>query len=256
MRVLPSPIRAFSIAAALLFTCPAGRAETPAELIAKGEVYDLKFEPGEALKYYLPAEKAEPGNVDLLLRIARQYRHLMQDSSKPDEKLKLGGIGKAYAERAVKLAPNDSEAHLSIAICDAKLVPILGNKERLEASRRMKTEVDKAIALDPRKDLAWHILGCWHQRLADIGIVMRAMAKITYGSVPPATNDEAVKCFQQAIKLNPDRLIHYIELGRTYAQMGHEEDARRYIQKGLSMPNVGKDDSEIKKRGRETMGKL
>ena len=71
-----------------------------------------------------------------------------------------------------------------------------------------------------------------------------------------ATNDEAVKCFQQAIKLNPDRLIHYIELGRTYAQMGQEEDARRFIQKGLSMPNVGKDDSEIKRRGRETMGKL
>ncbi len=244
------------VATALLLTCRTSRAGCAADLIASGDVFDLKFQPAEALKLYLPAEKLEPTNVDLILKIARQYRHLMQDATKPEEKMKLGAIGMSYAVRAVKLAPNESEAHLSVAISDAKMVPILGNKQRLETSRHLKTEVDKAIALDPGKDLAWYILGCWHQRLADIGVVMRTMAKLTYGSVPPATNDEAVKCFQKAIKLNPDRLMHYIELGRTYAQMGQTEDARRYIKKGLSMPDVGKDDPEAKQRGRETMAKL
>jgi hypothetical protein len=29
-----------------------------------------------------------------------------------------------------------------------------------------------------------------------------------------------VLCFQKAIEINPNRLMHYIELGQTYAQMG------------------------------------
>ena len=40
---------------------------------------------------------------------------------------------------------------------------------------------------------------------------------------------EAVSCFQKAIEINPNRLMHYIELGQTYAQMGNIADARRLI---------------------------
>ena len=232
-----------------------GKGETD-ELIKQGEVFDSKFEPEKALEFSLPAEKLEPENVDLLLRIARQYRHLMQDASKTDDKMKCGELAKQYAARAIKLAPNESETHLSMAICHAKMVPILGTKERLEASKELKSEVDKALALDPKKDQAWHILGCWHQRLADIGTVKRAIASIVYGGLPDATNEESVKCLQKAIDLNPDNLIHYIELGRTYAQMGKNEDAKKLIEKGLAMPDKAKDDPEVKKMGRETLGKL
>jgi hypothetical protein len=49
-----------------------------------------------------------------------------------------------------------------------------------------------------------------------------------------------------AIEINPNRLMHYIELGQTYAQMGKIADTRRLIAKGLAMPDVEKDDPEIK----------
>lgn len=251
-------VNAFVLLVSLLLPCAASLGGAADELIKQGDVYDQKFQPAEALKFYLPAEKLEPDRVSLLLRIARQYRHLMQDATKPEEKLRLGGIAQGYAEHAVRLAPNESEAYLSVAIGHAKMVEFLGNKERLEASRQLKTAVDKAIALDPNQDLAWFILGCWYQRLADLGLIKRTIAVMVYGGgpLPPATNQDAVKCFQKAIELNPDRLIHYIELGRTYAQMGRTEDARRFIEKGLAMPDVGKDDPAIKERGRATLAKL
>lgn len=227
-----------------------------AELVSQGDTHDVQFQPAEALSFYLPAEKMEPDNVPLLLRIARQYRHLMQDSEDLSEKLKLGGKAKDFAERAVKLAPENSEAHLSVAITHAKMVPILGTKERLEGSRHIKSSVDKALALDPREDKAWHILGCWHQRLAEIGSIKRALAAVVYGGVPEASNEESVKCLKKAIELNPESLIHYIELGRTYAQMGQTAEARKFIEKGLAMPDVGKDDPEMKRMGRETLKNL
>ena len=116
--------------------------------------------------------------------------------------------------------------------------------------------IDKSIALDSTKDQAWHILGCWHQRLADIGALKRAIAMVVYGGLPAATNEESVKCLQKAIALNPDSPMHYIELGRTYAQMGQTAEACKFIEKGLAMPDVAKDDPEMKRMGRETLEKL
>jgi tetratricopeptide (TPR) repeat protein len=249
-------VNALVLVLSLLLPWGACVGQTVDELVKQGDVFDQKYEPDEALDFYLPAEKQEPDNVSLLLRIARQYRHLMQDAARVSEKLKLGAIAKGYAERAVALAPNEAEAHLSVAISHAKMVPILGTKERLEASKKVKASVDKSIALDPKRDQAWHILGCWHQRLADIGALKRAIAMVVYGGLPAATNEESVKCLQKAIALNPDSPMHHIELGRTYAQMGQTAEARKAIEKGLALPDMAKDDPEMKKMGRETLEKL
>jgi tetratricopeptide (TPR) repeat protein len=219
----------------------------------QGDVHDEKLEPKEALGFYLEAEKIEPENVQLLLSIARQYRHWAADAGTLAEKMKLSQTGKDYAKRAQALAPGDAETHLSVAISHAKMVPILDNKEKVEASREVRAAVDKSIELDPKKDLAWHVLGGWHQRLAELGTVKRALAKMLYGEMPPASNEEAVKCFEKAIELNPKRSIHHIELGRSYAQMGKSEEAKKCIEKGLEMPDSGKDDQEVKQRGRETL---
>ena len=152
--------------------------------------------------------------------------------------------------------PNDSEAQLSPAISYGKMVSLQGIKEQTEAARRIKDAADKAIRLDPHNDLAWHVLGRWNRVLADINVMKRALASRIYGELPAGSNAEAVLCFQKAIEINPNRLMHYIELGQTYAQMGKTADARRLIAKGLAMPDLEKDDPEIKRRGRETLAKL
>ncbi len=226
-----------------------------AELVKQGDVYDAQFKPEAALQYYLPAEKLEPDNAALLVKIARQHVYRMADQTAKADQLKTGRTALAYAERAVKLAPNECDSHLALAICVGKLTPLLGNKESVEASRRIKAAAETAVKLNPRNDYAWHLLGRWHQELEQIGGVTRAVALIVYGGLPAASSEEAVKCFQKAIALNPERLIHHIELGRTYAQMGRMPEARQSIEKGLAMPNRDKDDPETKERGRKTLSK-
>ena len=250
------PFSASFASAALLMFCTMGRAESPNDLIARGDVLDARLQAAEALQFYLPAEKLQPKNVRLLVRIARQYRHLLADATTGEEKLRLGSIALEYAQRAAALAPNDSEAQLSIAISYGKMLPFMGTKDQIEASRRIKDTVDKAIKLDPRNDLAWHVLGRWHRVLSDVNMLKRALASVVYGKLPQTTTQEAVKCFEKAIQINPTRLMHYIELGRACAQMGQTVEAQRLIEKGLAMPNVEKDDPETKRRGRETLATL
>lgn len=251
--VSPLP-RAFALS--FLLGATALAQDPLSERIRQGDAFDQQLQAQKALECYLPVEKAEPQNLHVLLGIARQYRHLSADAAGEAEKMRLAKLGQVYAMRAVAIKPDDAEAHLSVAISYAKMVPLLGNKEKMEASRRLKIAVDKALALNPELDLAWHVLGSWNQRLADLGTVKRALARVVYGALPEASNEEAVRCFRKAIALNPDRLIHHIELGRTYAQMGRDDDARRCLNQGLAMPNVGKDDAEVKQRGRETLAGL
>lgn len=233
-----------------------GLAEDPATLIARGDEHDRRFEADQALRHYLPAEKLRPNDPALLVKIARQYVYRMAGLSSTADKIASGKTALEYAERAVQADPRNSDAHLSIAICLGKITQLQGNKEKVEASKRIKDAAERAVALNPRNDYAWHLLGRWHQALAGMTTLTRGLARVVYGSLPPASNDEAVRCFQKAIALNPDRLIHHIELGRTYAQMGRKEDARAALNKGLAMPNREMDDPETKERGRAALAKL
>lgn len=242
----------------VLFAAPALGALKPAaqELIAKGDVHYDKLQAAEALRYYLPAEKLEPDNARLLVRIAREYRHLMSDAKKKDEKLQLGRTALNYAQRAATLAPNDPQTHLAVAISHGKLLPLLGSKEQVANSRTIKTATDRVLALDPENDIAWQVLGRWYFNLAEIGAVKRALAQLVYGTLPPATFEDAVRCYEKAIKLNPRRPMHHIELGRAYAKLGRDDDARKALTKGLALPNTEKDDDETKQRGRELLAEL
>lgn len=245
------------VAAACLDAAGVGTDPVAAELIQKGDIFYGRLQPAEALKCYLPAEKLDPTNARLLVRIARQYRHLMSDASSRDEKFRLGTAAVDYSKRAVALAPNDAEAHLALAISLGKVLPLQGSKEQVANTRLIRKEADRVLVLDPRNDLAWHVLGRWYLNLADVSTFKRALAQVTVGKLPSATYEEAEQSFLKAIELNPNRLMHYIELGRTYAQMGgHDAEARKNVTKGLAMPNTEKDDPETKETGRQILKKL
>jgi len=231
-------------------------ANDAATLIRQGDVFDSQFKPDAALEKYLPAEKLDAVNAALLVKIARQYVYRMDGLPTKAAKLESGRTALAYAERAVKLAPGECDPHLSVAIVWGKLTPLLGVKEKMEASRLIKAAANTAVKLNPRDDYAWHMLGRWHQAMAGMSGLTKGIAELVYGSLPAASNEEAVKCFEKAITNNPNRLLHHIELGRTYAQMGKTAEAKAAISKGLAMPNKEQDDTETKRRGRETLKEL
>ena len=226
------------------------------ELMKSGDVHDANNQFDEALKYYLPAEKIEPTNADLLVKISRQYALQMNDLPKDSDKIASVRKALTYAERAVASEPTRCDSHLAVAICLGRLIPYLGAREKVETSRKIKTAAETAVKLDPENDYAWHLLGRWHQALANIGGATRLLAGIIYDGLPAASNEQAVDAFKKAIALNSKRLVHFIELGRTYEMMGRKDEAKRNLEIGLSMPNKEKDDPETKMRGRASLREI
>ena len=79
---------------------------------------------------------------------------------------------------------------------------------------------------------------------------------LVHGNIPESTYENAATCFRKAIELNPQRLMHHIELGCTYCEMGKAAEAKKLIKKGLSMRETEKDDPETKRRGRKVLGSI
>ncbi len=258
-RMIMKPLlfsKSLALALAILLPWSTGFGATARELIKEGDTYDQKFNPTKALEYYLPAEQLDQNNTELLLRIARQFRHLSADTDSSKEKLRYAQLGLDYAKRAVTVSPQSSEANLSVAISYAKSAELYGNKEKIAASRQIKAFAERAVALDPRNDLAWYTLGRWHQKVAEISGFKRRVSSIAYGKLPDASNEESIECFRKAIDLSPGRSVYHVDMGITLAAMNNQKDARKFIEKGLSLPSIGKDDGSTKWRGKETLKAL
>ena len=180
----------------------------------------------------------------------------MPDTPSKSAKLALGQKALAYAQRAVTTDPQNATAHLALAICYGRLASLVDNKTKLSYSKLLKSHAEKSIALNPSDDYAYHVLGAWHYEMASLNPILLGLAKIIYGNLPPASYDDATRNFQKAIQLNPQRVAHHVELGRTYAALNQTALAKAELKKGLALPNSEKDDPGSKERANLTLRQL
>ena len=242
----------------LALVCHAAFAANPQaeQLIMQGDAQVKALHATEALALFEQAAKADPNDVEILLRISQQCSNLIAQAKTPAEAQAYAKRSLEEAQKAVALAPANAKAHLALAVAYGRLTDFEDNRTKVEFSRYIKNETDKTLELDPKEDFAWHVLGRWTYNMADISGIKRTLAEAIYGKMPTAKFEEAARCFEKAIALNPSRPMHYIELGRTYADMGRTAEARKVILKGLAMPPTEKDDPETKDRGRQILASL
>jgi tetratricopeptide (TPR) repeat protein len=231
-------------------------AEDPrvATLLKQGDAEERAGHTRAALNYFRVAEAIEPRNVSVLWRISKQYSDLI-DTTKPEEAAEqVAKKAFDYAQRAVEIDPKVAKAHLNLAIAYGKMTDFVGNKEKLEYSKFIKQEAVKSIELDATDDFAWHVLGRWHSGVANVSGALKLLAKLVYGGMPPASNDEAVRCLKKATELAPQRIVHHAELARAYQLMGGKKElADKEWKLVLALPAADKEDESDQADAREAL---
>lgn len=227
-----------------------------ADLIKRGDTLDKQLKTSDALAQYMAADRLQPNDAEILYRIAKQHGLSMADFSSKAEKLAAAQRALDFSKRAVAADPKNAKARLSLAISYGRIAPFLDNKTKIAYSKLVKDEADRALALDASDDLTHHVLGVWNYELANLNALLKAIAQVVYGKLPPASNDEAVKFLKKAADLAPQNVAHQIELGRAYAAAGRTDLARASLSKGLLLPGREKDDEETKERGRAALKRL
>jgi tetratricopeptide (TPR) repeat protein len=214
---------------------------------------DSRHETSDAIAALEAAIQLDPASVPSLILLSKQYSDLVDDE-KSDAKRLAARASLDAAQRAVKLAPDNAQCHLSLSIAYGKLTDYVGNKTKVDYSKLIHDEALKAAALNPRDDFAWHVLGRWNYSVTNVNLVLRALCKIAYGGLPVASNEASAQNYLRAIEIAPWRIIHHQELARTYAAMDCTELARKQWQTVLDLPAVDKSDDRAKAEARKALG--
>lgn len=228
---------------------------TPEALIAEGDSAFDAFDNQAALEFYTQALQQDSTNCEALWKTSRAYTDL-GEVLKDDEQKAYYQKADAYADKAIAACPDNSNAHLFKSVAIGRVALISGKKQQVQLSAVVKAEAEKALELDPNSDIAHHVLGRWHRKVANLGGIQKMFAKILYGGLPDASNEKAVEEFQKAIKLNPGFINHHLELALTYEEMKEWEKAKAEYEAVLSLPKTNADDDEHKAVAQEHLEKV
>jgi tetratricopeptide (TPR) repeat protein len=191
----------------------------------------------EAIAILKDLEKADPNNVEILYRISRVDSDLVDDL--PDDAKKKGYSSAlesmAYAKRALEADPQSSEAHLAAAIAYGVMTDFVDDRTKIEYSKFIKAEAERAIDLDPKNDYAYLVLARWNFEMTQLNPILKALAELLYGQMPPASQEKALEDFQKAIEIAPNRMIHHFCYGEALAKLGRKGQARAEYQKVLRL---------------------
>ena len=180
----------------------------------------------------------------------------MYDSSSAGIQQQLAKQALACALRAVRADVKSATAHLCVAVCYAKNFPFCDNETKVRWSRAMKMECETAIALDPKQDVGYYLLGRWYFGTANMGFFAKGVVKVIYGGLPQASNEDALRNFKQAIALAPDRIIHHRELAKVYEATGDTKLERAELETCARLKPVDRDDADAQKEAAGRMKNL
>jgi tetratricopeptide (TPR) repeat protein len=205
----------------------------------------------------LEALRVSPGRFTVLHRLARTESMLAEDAS-GEEGRQLVAAAVEHAREAVKIAPDSAAGHLELAVALGRQALKEGPKTQLSLSREIKSEVDRTLALDPAQSRAWHVLALWNRKLASLNFLERTVAKTVLGGVPRgASMENAVADMQKAIELEPAYVNHRLEQGRTFMQLKRTSDARRELERAVTLPVTGSPlDPKYQAEARELLSRL
>lgn len=233
---------------------PAPNPET-GPLIARGDAEVKARHVPEALALFQQAEKADPNDVGIPLRISQQESELISSARTPVEAEAYAKRSLAEAQRAAALEPGNSKAHLALAVAYGRLTDFEDNRTKVADSRHVKAEAEKALELNPNEDVAYHVLGRWNYAVATLNPMLKMMARFIYGGMPEASLEEAARDYQKAIELAPARIIHHHELARVYSALGKTDLARQEWDKELTLKPEDHEGEEDQRKAREELGR-
>jgi tetratricopeptide (TPR) repeat protein len=221
---------------ALALAPRAATAKTVDEWVAEGDQHYAQAHLPEAARAYAGAIQVAPGSFVALCRAARAESEL-GELQKSDEQRHTRASAVEHARAAIKAAPDSAAGHVWLAVALGRQALSEGPRTKLALSREIKSEADRALAIDPNIGRAWHVLAIWNVKLASLSVFDRIAANAVLGGVPKgASNDNAETAFRKAIALEPGYVNHHLEYGRMLRDLHRDADARHELEKAVSLP--------------------
>lgn len=216
--------------------------------VAANEAHDLKT----ALQHFQAALDQDTSNYEANWRGALTLLTLGEQipaAGKSPERDSLYAQAEHYASRAVASDPAGADGHFALAASVGRVSLTLGQRERIRRAAIIRSEALRTIALNPRHDGAYHILGRWNAEIMRISGLGRFFAKnfLGAGIFKQASWAKAIYNMEKAVQLDPGRIYHHLELAEIYADRKRLADVDTQLQLVDSLPEREVMDSVYKR---------
>lgn len=256
MRVTTFRALLVAVAAGLPAVVSAQNQRAP-DHVALGTAAKQVRKPEEALHHFQAALAADSLNFDANCQAALAAADIVRQ--RPDDKHDPDGyyaLGIKYARRAVAIDSTKAEGHLVLALTLGYDALHMAPESRLETAEEIWREVHKALALNPKDDRPYHVLGRWHAELARFSWAKLIIRLKLHELTDSVSWDAAAANMERAAQLAPKFIYHHLDLAETYVSMKRPADARPHLALVDSLPISDVRDSIYKVEAKKLLAKI
>ena len=259
-------VRKFTLLLILIFACnlpgksaPAYNNDTPVpSLLNEAKQHFNLGDEEKALEIYLHVLSREPGNYEALWNTSFLYTRKARRQVVYSVQEELYRTAREYARLSVEIHPQKPRSHYAFGLASAGLADDMPNSsERIGLIWDMKEYAERALRMDPNYAPAWHLMGMWHSKLANVSRTERLAARVLYGALPDgASNEKAEEFLLRAIAMDPGVIIFKLGLAQHYQETGQRRNALPVLRSILNMQPVSQNDHMDMQEARERYAQL
>ncbi len=255
--VLPALVLAVAIATTDAAAHPLG-AQTAKDQIALGDREYAEHKAQSALDSYMKALSVEAKNYEALWKAARVETDLSELAPKGARQDSLMTAATVHAAAAIGVNPRDAEGHFCAARVAGRKALTLGTRDRIKYAKIVRLESLDALKADSLHPGALHVLGMWNAEIMRINGLARIFAKSFLGAdvFSRASWSEAQRLLELAVKVDPTRIVHRLDLAAIYTDRGDKARAREQYEFIAKAPLHDATDALYKQQAAERLRKL
>ncbi|HET6362289.1 MAG TPA: tetratricopeptide repeat protein [Gemmatimonadota bacterium] len=235
--------RILELCALLSLTLPSTAGGQSGAALARGDSLMAALDTARAIEAYREGFAESPADPAPLWRAARALSNRTAETPgrEADEPLHQEAV--ELARRAVAAGPDVARTHTTLATALGRYGHWLAHECRIRCAGRVVDmgkegyrATRRAIELDPYDPAPFIVLGLYHRDLSTVPLVVKVIARTFLGGYPPVSLEASARNLERAVRLDPGDVTAHLELARTYAEMGRDEDARAQVRAALASP--------------------
>jgi len=249
-------IMRIAVFAATLAVTTSLEAQSASEHNALGDKDHAAGNAASALRHYQAAVGVDDKNAEALWRASREAIDLGEfNDATRDSMYALGAV---YARRAVAANPSSAMTHFVLAKAIGRRALSMGARDRVKFAGEVRAEAMESLKLDSINPGALHVMGMWHANVMRLSGFSRFLAKNILGgkTFGEANWDDAAKYLERASALEPDRIVHALNLAGVYRDRGDAAKAKEQYQRAQSIKAVEFNDTHYQTQAKRELAEM
>lgn len=226
------------------------------KLLKKADSLETTLNEMAAYDTYKIILKTDPRNYQALWKSSELCSRIGNRQTVKATKLDYFKAGRIYAETAIKVNPQAADGYYALSVAMGRKALIESGNDRVKAVKEIKSNADKALAINPNHGRAWHVLGKWNYEVSNLNGLEKTALKIFYGGLPKASLAESIRCYEKAKQLEPVFALNNLELAKAYHRNDEDVKAIELLKALPGIPAKTQDDARIKEEGRKLLIKI